>query len=300
MSSIYSKYEKSTISTFDIIGSYCVGIYYNELYFKAEQWRNEGKYDSLTQAYQKVLYNYIQFTKKKEFFRQTISGIHNYFISTTKHGAMTYKKCIDFIVKEFVPSHLFDNLKETQKYNILNNILIDCLKIFTERILKDQISPIIDNHFEQANIKILQNIYLEIILAQKDKMYAKFINPEKRNHTVPTELYGEIQKQLLKLKENNSYLIKENCELKKEINNIKIISDKEIERFKGLGLQIITHNKQLQAELNLSKNKIIKLENKKSETPNLHHVEMSPSVLSTSYARNPISTSSISATPRPH
>jgi len=251
MSSLYTKYEKSTITKFDIIGSYFVGIYYNELYLKAEQLRNDGKYNSLTQAYQSVLYNYIQFTQNKDFFRKTILGIHKYFISTTKFVSMTYKECIDFIVNEFVPSHLFENIKETQKYNILNSIITDCLKIFTEKILKNQMAPIIDNHFEQANINILQNIYLEIMLLEKDKMYSRFINPDKRNHTIPTELYNTIQKQLKKLTESN-------VELKKD-NGLLV---GEIAKFRKLGLQVIEKNKQLQSELdNLKKSIQNNLEN---------------------------------------
>lgn len=255
--SLYSKYEKSTITKFDIIGSYFVGIYYNELYLKAEQLRNEGKYNSLTQAYQQVLYNYIQFTQHKDFFRKTILGIHNYFISTTKYVSMTYKECIDFVVSEFIPNHLFENIKEVQKYNILNNILINCLKIFTERILHTQISPIIDNHYEQANINILQNIYLEIILLEKDKMYAKFINPEKRNNSIPSELYNTIQQQLKKLTENNMQLVKKNELLTKELEHIKKTADIEINKLKQMGIQVIEENKKLQNKLeNLQKNNL--------------------------------------------
>jgi len=285
MSSLYSKYEKSTITKFDIIGSYFVGIYYNDLYLKAEQLRNEGKYDSLTQSYQNVLYNYIQFTQTKDFFRKTILGIHNYFISTTKFVSMTYKECIDFIVSEFIPTHLFDNVKETRKYNILNNILIDCLKIFTEKILNSQIVPIIDNHFEHANINILQNIYLEIILLEKDKMYARFINPDKRNHTIPAELYNNIQKQLKKL-------TIENKELKNELSQIKNSVDNETNRLKELGMQVIKQNKQLQQELEGYKNKVYNLENsaiKNHSVPQqISHpnIEIKSSPLTTTYSNN--------------
>lgn len=261
MSSLYAKYEKSTITKFDIIGSYFVGIYYNELYLKAEQLRNEGKYDSLTHSYQQVLYNYIQFTQNKDFFRKTILGIHNYFISTTKFVSMTYKECIDFIVGEFIPTHLFENVKETQKYNILNNILIDCLKIFTEKILQTQMGPIIDNHYEQANIHILQNIYLEIILLEKDKMYARFINPEKRNHTIPTELYNNIQQQFKKLTESNLLLTKQNTDLQNELFQLKKNAEQETNKLKELGLQVINQNKQLQQELQMYKNRVQTLEN---------------------------------------
>lgn len=253
-SSLYNRYEKSTITKFDIIGSYFVGIYYNELYLKADQLRNEGKYNSLTQSYQQVLYNYIQFTQHKDFFRKTILGIHNYFISTTKYVSMTHKECIDFIVSEFIPNHLFENIKETQKYNILNNILIDCLKIFTEKILQSYIVHIIDNHYEQANINILQNCYLEIILLEKDKMYAKFINPEKRNHSIPSELYNNIQKQLVYLQETNNKLKKINQNLIKENEDIKNIAETEIDKLKKMGIQVIQKNKELEEQLNYYKN----------------------------------------------
>jgi hypothetical protein len=261
MSSLYSKYEKSTITKFDIIGSYFVGIYYNELYLKAEQLRDDGKYDSLTQAYQNVLYTYIQFTQTKDFFRKTILGIHNYFISTTKFVSMTYKECIDFIVSEFIPTHLFGNVKEARKYSILNNILIDCLKIFTERILQKQIVPIIDNHSQEANISILQNLFLDIILLEKDKMYARFINPEKRNHMIPAELYTTIQVQLKKLSESNKKLLTDNMHLKKNLEHITNLAESETNRLKKLGLEVVEQNKQLTNEKNILLQKLDKYEN---------------------------------------
>ena len=41
-----NNYSKTTLSKFDIIGSYFVGVYYNELYKKAENLFLEEKYST--------------------------------------------------------------------------------------------------------------------------------------------------------------------------------------------------------------------------------------------------------------
>jgi hypothetical protein len=174
---------------------------------------------------------------------------------------MTYKECIDFIISEFIPTHLFGNVKESKKYSILNNILIDCLKIFTEKILQKHIIPIIDNHAQEANISILQNLFLDIILLEKDKMYARFVNPEKRNHMIPTELYNTIQAQLKKLSESNKKLVVDNINLKKDLENMAKLAESETERLKNLGLEVIEQNKQLTNEKNTLLEKLYKYEN---------------------------------------
>ena len=96
------KYEQSTLSKFDIIGSYFVNLFYNEFYSKANTLKINGSYNNITDAYKSILGSYLDFIKKPEYFKQIIKGIHAYCISTTKYTTMTHKECIDFMVNEFI------------------------------------------------------------------------------------------------------------------------------------------------------------------------------------------------------
>ena len=248
-----NNYSKTTLSKFDIIGSYFVGVYYNELYKKAENLFLEEKYSTLTESYKSILYNYIKFTKTQQFFTKTIIGIHKYFIESTRFSQMTYKECIDFITSEFIPNDLFKNVKEHKKYNILYTVLLNCLEVFTEEILLNHIIKIIDNHSEENNCLLLQNIFLKIILLEKDKRYAKFINPEQKNHTIPIELFNNIQKKLIKSSQINKQLLHENNELNKTIENNILTQDKyvkEISKLKNNIKYLFSSYKQLENKVN--------------------------------------------------
>ena len=248
-----NNYNKTTLSKFDIIGSYFVGVYYNDLYKKAEHLFLEDKYNNLTESYKSILYNYIKFTKTNKFFTKTVIGIHKYFINSTRFTQITYKECIDFIVSEFIPNELFNSVKETKKYKLLNEILINCLEIFTEDILLNHIIKIIDNHSEESNCLLLQNVFLKIILLEKDKMYAKFINPNQKNHTIPIELFNNIQKKLIKSSQINKQLLFKYNELNKSIqDNLSEKNNytKEIIKLQDNIKYLLSYNKQLEYKLN--------------------------------------------------
>ena len=63
------KYTQSTLSKFDIIGSYFVNLYYNEFYTKANTLRINGTYENVTDAYKNILSSYLDYIKKPEFFK---------------------------------------------------------------------------------------------------------------------------------------------------------------------------------------------------------------------------------------
>ena len=135
ISNIYNKYDQSTLSKFDIIGSYFVNLYYNEFYIKSKNLKFDNTYNNITEAYKNVLSSYLEFTKKAEFFKQIIKGIHTYCISTTRYTTMTHKECIDFMVYEFVPSNLWSSLRENQKNKLFHESIVNCITIFTEKII---------------------------------------------------------------------------------------------------------------------------------------------------------------------
>jgi hypothetical protein len=88
---ILHKYSQSTLSKFDIIGSYFVNLYYNEFYLKAKNLKNQGTYNNITEAYNNLLSSYVEFSKQQDFFKQIVKGIHTYCISTTRYTTMSHK-----------------------------------------------------------------------------------------------------------------------------------------------------------------------------------------------------------------
>lgn len=217
----YIKHQQSTLSKFDIIGSYFVNLYYNEFYNKAKNLKLNETYNNLTEAYKNVLSSYLEFSKKTDFFKQIVKGIHTCCISTTKYTTITHKECIDLMIKEFVPSNLWDALRENQKNQLFHNSIISCITIFTEKIILNHLTMIIDHHDQTENIAILQDLFLDIILTEKDIVFSKFINPKTDSNKL------EIFKQKIqKIINEKNELIKQNDILTKKIEILESLNKK--------------------------------------------------------------------------
>ena len=220
---VINKYSQLTLSKFDIIGSYFVNLYYNEFYIKAKNLKNQSAYSNITEAYKNLLSSYVEFSKQQDFFKQIVKGIHTYCISTTRYTTMSHKECIDFMVSEFVPTNLWDSLRENQKNKLFHDSLINCIKEFTENIILNHLYIIIDNHDKDENIIILQDLFLTIILVEKDKIFSKFINPNKDNLQLFKKKIQQIIVDKKKIIEDNLLLSKKNdilTSLNKKNSNI--------------------------------------------------------------------------------
>ena len=216
------KYTQSTLSKFDIIGSYFVNLYYNEFYTKANTLRINGTYENVTDAYKNILSSYLDYIKKPEFFKQIVKGIHAYCISTTKYTTMTHKECIDFMISEFIPQKLWNSIRENQKNKLFHESLNNSITIFTADIISNHLVMIIDNHSHSENITILQDLFLKIILLEKDKVYSKFLNPDS-NNTISVELF---KTKLMELVNEKKEINAENIQLKKTVDILKQLLEK--------------------------------------------------------------------------
>ena len=171
----------------------------NEFYIKSKNLKFDNTYNNITEAYKNVLSSYLEFTKKAEFFKQIIKGIHTYCISTTRYTTMTHKECIDFMVYEFVPSNLWSSLRENQKNKLFHESIVNCITIFTEKIILNHLHIIIDHREQSDNITILQDLFLSIILFEKDKIFSKFLNPNNKDSNY-LELFRDKIKNILQEK----------------------------------------------------------------------------------------------------
>jgi len=216
------KYSQATLSKFDIIGSYFVNLYYNDFYSKAHSLKLNGQLDNTTDAYKHILSTYLDFIKNPDGFKKIIKGIHGFVVLTTKYTTMTHKECIDFIVSEFIPQKLWNSIRDAQKNKLLHDTLNDCIATFTVEIISNYLVMIIDNHAHEENITILQDLFLRIILLEKDKIYAKFLNPDNTN-MISIDLFKSKLKDILNDKKE---LMVVNEQYKKQIEILKQLNEK--------------------------------------------------------------------------
>lgn len=181
------------ISKFEIIGAYFVNLFYNEFYKQAVNIKlsgdaTGGTQDSTTDIYKSILTAYTDFVNKPEFFKQTVRGVHTYCISTTNNSTMDHRECVEWLVSEFVPEKIWASLREKQKNKLFHEIIGGCVCLFIRKIISQHLVMIIDNHAQENNIMIMQNVFLDIICIEKEKVYAKFLSP-KVSGSVPMVVY---------------------------------------------------------------------------------------------------------------
>ena len=287
------KYDQSTLSKFDIIGSYFVNLFYNEFYSKANSLKINGSYNNTTDAYKNILCSYLDFIKKPEFFKQIIKGIHTYCISTTKYTTMTHKECVDFMVSEFIPQKLWNSIRENQKNKLFHESINHSINLFTTEIISNHLVMIIDNHAHQENITILQDLFLKIILLEKDKIYSKFLNPE-NNNTISVELF---KSKLLEIITEKKELLSVNAKLSKNIEIFKQLMEKnsniivELQNKNKISLSTITD---LKKQLDNSNKQNEQLQILLSKKNNFNHEENPANV--TTIDNNKFKSSSITKT----
>lgn len=191
------KYGDCTITRFDIVGSFFVYLFYNELFKKSKELKNQTTSKSTTDTYKELLVAYSEFTNSNEFFKQAVKGIHNYVVTNTNQIDMTHKECIDFIVGEFVPNGIFTSMRDVHKNKLLHEALSSVVKQFISKVISKYLRVIIDVR-DSSNIVILQNEFLDIICIEKDKVYSKFISNNKKSDTISVDIY---KKKLTEIKQ---------------------------------------------------------------------------------------------------
>lgn len=239
-----SKYGNNTITRFDIVGSFFVNLFYNEFYKKSNNIKQQRLDKSTTDIYVELLSSYSDFTDREEFFKQAVNGIHAYVISNTNQIDMTHKECIDFIVKEFIPDNIFNNLRENQKAKIFHDSIKTTVKIFISKIVSRYIKLVIDNRHSPESSTILQNEFLDIICIEKDKIYGKFIAPKSSNN-IPVEIHKKKLTDLLNI------LNQKDKELHKKeslIQGLKKVNEKSSEIIKQLQKQLQKLSKEVEIQ----------------------------------------------------
>jgi hypothetical protein len=197
------KHGNLAISKFEIVGSYFVNLTYNDFHQKSLDLKlttmSQGQ-ASATEIYKSILSGYCDFTKKPEFFKQTLRGIHTYTISTTNLSTMTHKECVDWVVAELVPAKLLASFRENQKNQLFHEFIALCVRKFMSTIVKQYLSTVFDFRDQPSNVTILQNEFLDIICMEKERSFAKFIDPTESS-TVPASSYKQKISELAKAKQ---------------------------------------------------------------------------------------------------
>ena len=92
-------YSQRAVSTFEIIGSFIVDLFYNHFYQEAKKLRIDGRVDSVTDGYKHAVKSYLHSFQNPDSYRKTIVGIHKYYYTTTRFSTISFSECVNEIVK---------------------------------------------------------------------------------------------------------------------------------------------------------------------------------------------------------
>lgn len=186
---LMAKHSSIALTKYEIIGSYFVNLIYNELYQKAIDLKNTSASEqSATDIYKSMLTEYCGFSNKPEFFKHALRGIHSYAISVTNLSTMSHAECVAWVTSEVIPEKLYASLRDNQKNQTFHEFISVCVKKFIGTIIAKYLVVIFDRRDQPGNVSLLQAEFLDIICAEKDKTYAKYLTPGD-SENVPAHLY---------------------------------------------------------------------------------------------------------------
>lgn len=173
----FANYDRTLISTFSVVGSYFVDVFFNHIYTQAKANVEQGK--SITDEYHKYVSAYLTGVKTdKQCYRDVITGVHTYFISCTTFTAYTFNQFVDRLSESFIPPEYISQMKSGEKDEILGRVIVDLVgNLAAYSTTPELLHRIIDNHDSQSQITIsmMQNQAITIQLSKREKIRNQFL-----------------------------------------------------------------------------------------------------------------------------
>lgn len=255
--------EKTILTLLDVFGSCITDVFYNHLYDRAIA-IHEKTSKSVTECYKQVINEYVNEQNSPRFYTVLLNSLHHYVRMSTIYHEISYSDCVTLYSGLFVPQMFITSMTAEQKVNILSFIIKNTICRFSQEILTQHLSAIIDDHTDPVNVEVLQDAILQILLQERDVSYHRFIDSQKPSakktkKKVPVNKKASSQA-LLKLsnafkqsindravlKKKNTSLLKQNESLIKQFNELKAMLLKQIDTHKEQSQLIADLKKQIQ------------------------------------------------------
>lgn len=188
-------YDTDTLRILDIVGTYFIDVFYNEIYIKSTEIFNKGKAKSCTDAYRMLVRGYVNgVSTRKDLYMATVKKIHEYYINTQGMPCVFAEFEDDFLSK-FIPREYYSILNSQEKDKILHEILIAGVTQLGNQLLQqNNLQKIIDNHRARSNIALFQENMVDIFLIQREIYYQKFTKEiVNESAKVPLEIYNKLK-----------------------------------------------------------------------------------------------------------
>ncbi len=169
--------QKKILSLLDVLGSTIVDIFYNHMYDRAISMKEKTE-QNITTCYRTAISSYVDTRDGPEFYKTLVNSIHYYTRISTIYSELSFVDCINLYSSLFIPEVYLRSLSEKQKHDILSMILRETIKSFSDKLLADYLSIIIDEHQDPSNISLLQDCVLKELIKHRERNYSRFMNSE--------------------------------------------------------------------------------------------------------------------------
>lgn len=213
------------MSTYEILGSYFVDIFYNVIYHSARQ--RAGPEYSLTDEYCRQVQVYITAVKtSRDDFRKTLNGLYHYYQTETRYGSgLSFHEFVEKIVPNFVPEEYYANFATEHKDDMLGKIIVDLIASLGAFATSPEILPkIIDLHDKEPALTIrrMQDRAISYLHGVRTEIHNRFLcKIGQAKETVSIECVDELRKEI-------KSQVRQKCQLKADLENARA----EISKYK--------------------------------------------------------------------
>jgi hypothetical protein len=197
-------YDKSITTVFDILGTYFVDIFYNDIYNKSRSIFESGRANSVTEAYKTMSMSYINIlSSNTTIYKGIVASLFEYFKKQYSNPGMSFVAFEDKIILSFFPAEYKSTLTDNNKDSLLREIIVNGLGDFIKFLLSpENVVRIIDNHRNSDNVRILQDRFVSIFSAHRESYFMKIVNKlrggKQTNGTeVSSAVYEDLKQKLV-------------------------------------------------------------------------------------------------------
>lgn len=199
----HAGYDRKVLITFDIVGSYFIDFFYNDLFLKAKELHRVGKSKSITDAYRNCIVwymkgiadtpkTYIDVMKKLSAYY-----LREYYKNAAQATIATLPEFENRILSQFVPPEYFADFTSADKENVLHEIIIRAVNSLGEIVLgTEMLGRIIDDHLNGLNIQSLQEQMVNVLVDLREGYYSKFVSDVSKsngNKTVSIDQFKKLK-----------------------------------------------------------------------------------------------------------
>jgi len=169
-----ANYDRKTIVMFEIVGTYFVDVFYNELFVNSGR-RATATSRGLTDVYRDTISLYMDGAKMSANYIKIIRNLHAYYENFSSMTALPFNAFRDLLLAQIIPGEYYGDFSNPNKEKTLRDVILLFINRFGAIIMTPAcFRKIIDDHTNKENVIDLQERAIDTLIVVREEYYAKF------------------------------------------------------------------------------------------------------------------------------